>query len=364
MSKRFLALDGLRGVCALSIVFFHCIDLFHKGSFFQHGYLAVDAFFILSGFLIFLTYEEKLRAGGNTRRFLLNRARRLFPTYWLGAAIGIALFVWMAHSGYLATEDAPWMIWIFIPLTTFLLIPDYLTPDGVLYPAMNSVAWSLFAEWIAYLGYAAGVFRWKTKFIAALALVCWAIMTYAGYHSGTAWCAGADRPTLFTCGLLRCAAGFLAGVTIYRIHREPWFQRLPSISTEILLVSWLVIAVIPTPVATAGLDAFLVIVCAPLLVCLLIRSDAKAPAYCETLGKLSYPLYVVHPGIIVLAAYTPVFGLSHGPHPLNATLVVALTLALAWAVALITTNLRIRPVLPTPKGGMDGAETGTVLSPG
>ncbi len=344
-SRRFLSLDGLRGVCALSILFYHCKDIFHKGNFFQHGYLAVDVFFILSGFVISLTYEEKLRTGGDSRRFLLNRARRLFPTYWLGAAIGVALFVWMAHAGYLAAGDAPWMIWIFIPVTTFLLIPDYLTPDGVLYPAMDSVAWSLSAEWLAYFGYAAGMFRWRTRVIALLALVGWAIMTWAGYHTGTGWCAGAHRPTFFTCGLLRCAAGFLAGVAIYRIHRAPWFQKLPVLSTEILLVAWLAIAVIPTPVATPGLDAFLVTVCSPLLVCLLIRSDAKAPAYCATLGELSYPLYVVHPGIILLAIYTPVFGLSHGPRPLNGLLVVAVSLALAWLVAALVSGLRGRTFL-------------------
>jgi hypothetical protein len=43
------------------------------------------------------------------------------------------------------------MIWLFIPITTLLIIPDYVTTDGVLYPAMDSVAWSLFVEWGAYI---------------------------------------------------------------------------------------------------------------------------------------------------------------------------------------------------------------------
>ena len=56
------------------------------------------------------------------------------------------------------------MIWLFIPLTTLLLIPDYITPDTALYPAMDGVTWSLFAEWIAYAAYARGVsIRWRTS---------------------------------------------------------------------------------------------------------------------------------------------------------------------------------------------------------
>src|ERR1700731_1050374 len=219
-SNRFLALDGLRGVAALSILLFHCDDLFHKGSFFQHGYLAVDVFFILSGFVIALTYEDRLANGAPAREFLRNRARRLFPTYWLGAGRNIALFIWMATSGFLAPGDSWWVIWLFIPLTTLLMLPDYITPDGVLYPAMNSVAWSLFAEWIAYFGYAFRACRWKTSTLVGVAACAWAMMSVAGYYTGTAWCVGAERSNLLTLGILRCVPAFAAGVVIYRVHRS------------------------------------------------------------------------------------------------------------------------------------------------
>src|ERR1700730_11351644 len=105
-AKRFLGLDGLRGVCALTVLFYHCADFFHKGPIFLHGYLAVDMFFILSGFVISLTYEERLKGGAPARDFLLNRARSLFPTYWIGAILNIALFIWMASSGYIASSDS------------------------------------------------------------------------------------------------------------------------------------------------------------------------------------------------------------------------------------------------------------------
>src|SRR5579871_1954585 len=332
--KRFLGLDGLRGVCALSILFYHCSDVFHKGPLFLHGFLAVDVFFILSGFVIALTYEEKLRTGYRPLEFLRNRARRLFPTYWIGAAFNIVLFISMAATGYIAANDAPWMIWIFIPLTTLLLIPDFITPDGMLYPAMDSVAWSLLVEWFAYILYALGTFRCKTWAFAAVALVGWSVMTVVDFHSGVGWGGGADRSTVFSAGILRCLPAFAAGVTIYRIHRSAFFQRLPVVSTEFLLAMWLVVAVLPRPAATPALDAVIVTIVSPALVCLLVRSEHKAPPFCKWLGELSYPLYVVHPGLIVLANYTPVFGLWHSPHPLNAIVLVMVCLASAWLVQL------------------------------
>lgn len=344
MPKRFLGLDGLRGVCALSVLVYHCFDYFRKGTIVQHGFLAVDMFFILSGFVIALTYEDRLESGQRPRDFLFKRARRLFPTYWIAAYLNVAIFIGLTVSGALWTGDAWWMIWLFIPLTTLLMIPDYITPDGMLYPAMDSVAWSLVVEWIAYIVYGFGAFRQRTWFFVAVAMGGWGLMTALGLHSGAGWCGGGDRSTLLTIGILRCLSAFAAGVVIYRVHRHPAFQRLPVISTEVLLALWLFIAVLPRPLATPVLDAIIVVILSPLLVCLLIRSDHKAPDFCKRLGELSYPLYVVHPGLILLANFTPVLGLSHGPRPLNGLLLVGLSIALAWVVMeLVKYVARTRP---------------------
>ncbi|HWY16999.1 MAG TPA: acyltransferase [Rhizomicrobium sp.] len=343
-TKRFLGLDGLRGVCALTVLFYHCSDFFHKGPIFLHGFLAVDMFFILSGFVIALTYEDSLRSGGLAFKFLFKRARRLLPTYWLAAVINIGIFLAIAVSGILFFEDSWWMVWLFIPLTTLFLIPDYITPDGAIYPAMDGVTWSLFVEWIAYAAYGAGAFRWKTWLIAMVAASGWALMTFRGIHTGQGWIGGGDRTTLLTIGVLRCVPAFAAGVVIYRIHRHPWFQRLPVVSTEILLLLWFCMAAVPRPTATPVLDSIIAVILCPLLVCLLIRSDHKTPKFCRRIGDLSYPLYVVHPGIIMIATYTPVFGLSHGPHPLNAMLVVGLCIALAWGVSEIVARIPRRRV--------------------
>jgi peptidoglycan/LPS O-acetylase OafA/YrhL len=135
-------------------------------------------------------------------------------------------------------------------------------------------------------------------------------------------------------------------VVIFRLHTQNWCAKLPVIAPELLLCLWLCIAVVPTMAATPTFDAVAVIVLCPLLVLLLIRSDHQAPGYSKMLGALSYPLYTVHPGIILLAQGTPVFGLNHGPQPLRAAFVVMLCVGAAWLMYSLT-SVRRQPVVIT-----------------
>jgi peptidoglycan/LPS O-acetylase OafA/YrhL len=344
--KRFHGLDGLRGVCALSVVLFHAANLLRPGSLMPHGYLAVDMFFILSGFVIALNYETALEKGLKLGSFLQARGVRLLPVYWLGALFNIAVFVWMASSGYYPPGYSSFMIWLGVPLLTLLLLPVFGTPGDGFSPAMLNVTWSLLVEWLINGVYAARLFRWRTSTLALIAAALWLAMAVAGYFTGRGWCVGISRYDVFTLGLLRGIPAFLAGVVIFRLHTTNWFAKLPVIAPEILLTLWLCIAVVPTVTATPTFDAAAVILVCPLLVMLLIRADRRTPAYCKTLGALSYPLYTVHPGIILLAQGTPLFGLNRGPEPVRALLVLGLCLAAAWLISSLT-SLRRPPVAVT-----------------
>ena len=117
---------------------------------------------------------------------------------------------------------------------------------------------------------------------------------------------------------------------------------IPKGLSDVLRALWLVAAVLPRPVPTPILDDLIVTLFSPLLVCLLVRSEHKAPAFCTTLGEMSYPLYVVHPGLIVLATYTPVFGLWKHPNPVNASMLVVMCISLAWLVHLAASTMKFR----------------------
>jgi peptidoglycan/LPS O-acetylase OafA/YrhL len=168
-------------------------------------------------------------------------------------------------------------------------------------------------------------------------------MAIAGYHTGTGWCVGMSRSDFLTLGLLRGAPSFIAGVVLYRLHGRGSFARLPVIAPELLLTLWVCIAAVPAFTATPTFDWVTVTLLCPALLLLHLRAEDKTPAYCKVLGEISYPLYMIHPGIILLAQGTPLFGLNHGPNPLRAFLVAGLCLAAAWAVSALA---RLRPWSP------------------
>ncbi len=313
-------------------------------------------FFILSGFVIALNYESRFGEGAaSSALFLQARGRRLLPVYWLGAAFNIAVFIWMATSGYYPPGYSSFMIWLVVPLLTLLLLPVVGVPGDGFSPAMLNVTWSLLVEWLVNSLYAARLFRCRTRTLAAAAAVLWVAMAVAGMFTGRGWCVGISRNDVFTLGLLRGVPAFLAGVGDLPgfTHQKAGLPvKLPVIAPELSFCLWLGVGVVPTATATPVFDALAVIVLCPLLVMLLIRSDHQAPATSKMLGALSYPLYTVHPGIILLAQGTPaLFGLNHGPQPVRAAVcgdaVCLARRGQVYSLTSVPASLRRQPVAVT-----------------
>ena len=101
--NRFVTLDALRGIAAIGVMLYHSMP--DSPLVIPGGYLAVDLFFVLSGFVIALTYEDKLRDGMTPREFLALRAIRLWPMLLVGAGLGIALYG--GHAGMLFSVAEP-----------------------------------------------------------------------------------------------------------------------------------------------------------------------------------------------------------------------------------------------------------------
>ncbi|HWU26549.1 MAG TPA: acyltransferase [Rhizomicrobium sp.] len=333
---RFRGLDGLRGVAAVTVMLFHCDKYFHI---FRHGYLAVDLFMILSGFVIALRYEEPLREGLTIESFLCRRAVRLLPTYWIGALLGIGLFWLSIGLGLNYTYYSPFMRWIGVPIATIFMIPLIWNKWGALYPALENVPWSLVAEWAANALYAEGLFRLSTRSLIVLTLSGWAVMSVVGYHTGAGWCVGMRTTDLMPFGFIRCIPSFIAGVVIYRVREHSLLRRLPVISTALLLMGWFGIAAIPATSGTATFDMLTVTVAIPALIVLLIRSEETAPAFCSDLGAISYPLYLVQAPIIAIGTVLPLTGASHGANPMGCIVAIAASIAAAWGLNRIVLQL-------------------------
>jgi peptidoglycan/LPS O-acetylase OafA/YrhL len=339
----FHGLDGLRGICAIVVLLFHSEGVFNRTTVFQHGYLSVDVFFILSGFVIALSYERRLARVG-LAAFLKTRARRLFPIYWIGNAIVLAI-TWSVvvagkydpfagNIGALAVTSA----------LSMLMIPNLFDPAHVFYPE-NPAVWSLFGEWIANVAYGGRMFRLSNTALAAVVAAGWSAMTVVGFLVPNGWCGGGSIGDI-EITILRAVPGFAMGVLLYRWYAAGVLNRLPVVSAEWMFLAWLALAAIPTFGATPVLDASIVIVAAPLLVAMLIRAERTALPYCGWLGEISYPLYTVHLGFVLLATRTPLFGTDRHPSLRGGMALIAVSIAVAWAIARLIAGRK--PSQPVP----------------
>jgi peptidoglycan/LPS O-acetylase OafA/YrhL len=166
-------LDGLRGVAAIIVIFFHLTEPLatsHLDNVVNHGYLAVDFFFLLSGFVVGYAYDDRwdtLTVGG----FLRRRFERLQPLVVLGMTLGAIGFYFTDSPIWPLIHTVPVWKLIVVMLIGWTLIPIPLSMDirgwFEMHP-LNSVGWSLFFEYIANILYALGVRKLSNK-----ALGCW-----------------------------------------------------------------------------------------------------------------------------------------------------------------------------------------------
>lgn len=321
--QRFIGLDGLRGVCAFSVLLAHCETMFRPGMIFCHGYLAVDVFFLLSGFVITASYDHRLQGGMSVAKFMMARVRRLAPVYWAGLVLGLIATCIIAfyHPGVSAARIALWGAF------AAALIP--IGGNEFSYPA-DPVAWTLAWEMIVNLVYALWLRKWSNRNLILLALLIWAAAMTNSYLNPRAWSFGMTPADIWLGGL-RALPGFMMGVVLYRVYRAGGLERLPVVTPLLPVTAWLVIAVMPQGLPPL-FDLAVVLVASPLLVALLVRGESGAPHWFWVIGALSYPLYASHLAFVYLARRTPLFGLNGVPDPLRALGVVLLAVGCAWAL--------------------------------
>ena len=171
-------LDGLRGVAALLVVWYHVFEgyQFASGSAIiqeiNHGYLAVDFFFILSGFVIGYAYDDRWGKTLTLGKFFKSRLIRLHPMVVMGALIGLVMFILQGAVTWNGTPaSVPAMMTAL--LCAMLMIPALpgggyeVRGNGEMFP-LNGPAWLLFFEYIGNILYALFIRRLSTRALAIL----------------------------------------------------------------------------------------------------------------------------------------------------------------------------------------------------
>jgi hypothetical protein len=199
-------LDGLRGVAALMVIFYHVFEAFATSPIdqqFNHGYLAVDFFFILSGFVIGYAYDDRWKTM-TTKDFIKRRLIRLHPMVVLGAVLGVIAFYIQGCEKWDGTHVSISMVMLALLINLFLIpaVPGSgpeIRGNGEMFP-LNGPSWSLFFEYIGNIMYALFIRRMSTKALTALivlagiGLASFAIFNFSGAgHLGVGWTMERER---------------------------------------------------------------------------------------------------------------------------------------------------------------------------
>ena len=307
-------LDGLRGVAALLVVWYHVFEGFQFAGnkpvidFINHGYLAVDFFFILSGFVVGYAYDNRwgktLTLGGFFRRRLI----RLQPMVCMGALIGAASFLLSGMERWDGTHATLWLTFLAFVCGCLMLpalpgMPREVRGNGEMFP-LNGPCWSLFFEYVGNIVYALFIRRLSTRLLAVLsfalccALTWFAVTDQSGYGSiGVGWTV--DRTNILG-GMLRMLCPFTMGVLMSRLFK-PLRQARGAFWTSAALL--LIIFHVPYIHSDGALslngifEAACIIAVFPLVVWYAASgktTDIASTRICRFLGDISFPLYIVH----------------------------------------------------------------------
>jgi peptidoglycan/LPS O-acetylase OafA/YrhL len=283
--RRFVTLDALRGIGAVFVMAGHSGEVVHGyiPAFFQ---LAVDMFFVLSGFVIAHAYDGKFASGMTRREFFLARIRRLYPIYLIGLVLGLISILFTNEHGLSFREAA-------ISFTTsfFGLPSPPMGPYRALFP-LNGPYWSLFFEfWVANL--ISGLF-WKSLRGALLGTIIFAsaaILIFSAVHFKTVDL-GWDWSS-FAGGFPRVCFSFFAGVALSRFHKiRPPNVNVPSVLCLLTFIVFMGLRY--HGVLTPIYELFVLMLFFPLLIYFGAEASERRPAMGLAIGDASYALYAIH----------------------------------------------------------------------
>lgn len=365
---RYEILDGLRGVAAMLVVAYHLFETYYHSAPNQpinHGYLAVDFFFVLSGFVIGYAYDDRWDRM-STWGFIKRRLIRLHPMVILGSLFGALLFYFGQCSAFPLISSTPWYILLMILFWCFTMVPVSKCCDirgWTETNPLNGPSWTLQWEYVANLLYAL-VIRRFSKFALMICVALFGVLTlilcldldvfgflaarsYASYTVIGGWSLTPDQLQIgvtrllypFFCGLLISRMGFLIKV-------KGGFWWCAALLALLLCMPWMGTGDVATGRMTNGIyEAACILVLFPLIVMMGAGSSvlgSKSQKINRLLGEISYPLYITHyPFIYIQIAWAE----HHADQPASTHIFVSVSIfVLSLLVAFAASRLYDLPV--------------------
>ncbi len=317
---RYEILDGLRGVAAMLVVAYHLLETYFHGFPTQpinHGYLAVDFFFVLSGFVIGYAYDDRWDRM-STWNFFKRRLIRLHPMVIFGTLLGALLFYFGDCPAFRLINETPWWLMLIVMFWGFTMIPVPTSMDirgWAETNPLNGPSWSLQWEYLANILYALFIRR-LSKAMLAVFVAVFAVFTVIlcfnidvtgflqarGYMAYTVVGGWSLSPDQLQIGFTRLLYPFFCGLLISRsgklIKVKGGFWWCSLLVVVLLCMPWMGTEMMGPGRWTNGLyEALCILILFPLIVMIGAGSSVKggkSQAINKFLGDISYPIYVTH----------------------------------------------------------------------
>lgn len=321
------SLDLCRGLAALVVLIYHTEFLFVRDiKLIPRGYLCVDFFFLLSGYVIANSYERKILAGLGIWEFTVLRAARLWPLVALTTVLGLIVQLprWQRDFGGLD----PLAIVVTV-VSNGATLPSPMSPTHFLFP-LNGAAWSIFFEVAANLAFVLLVPALSRRLLLGIIILSGCILVAVGVVNGTVDVGMATANFVF--GFPRVALTFFLGVYLYRTVRRGADEHVQGPAP--LIVGLLVtLGMVCLPRATSAaangiIDCFIIAFAFPALLVLALRTRFRSwgNAVAWLAGGISYSVYLLQTPLLIgysgvpqalfgtkIAAYAPWGGLVFVP---------------------------------------------------
>jgi peptidoglycan/LPS O-acetylase OafA/YrhL len=276
--RHFEVLDGLRGIAAAAVLIGHVTALIFGYTIIARKRLAVQFFFMLSGFVIAYAYESRLKTGMSPAEFYLRRVIRLYPLIFVGVLSGTAYFVTFdAHFASAQVNFAR-------PLLAALALPFPAGDFGFGYFPINPPEWSLFYEMLAYALFAIFIAKCSLRNLLIATTIFFGLFGYVALNFAS--------PPFWT-ESFGVAASFCIGVLLWRAQKRRILlgYKIPFV---ILAVALLFTCVLPDQFGP-GFDTVSISFIFPfVIVCGAAHKQASKGRFMRFLGEISYPLYIMH----------------------------------------------------------------------
>ena len=372
---RYEILDGLRGVAAMLVVAYHLFETYYHGAPDQpinHGYLAVDFFFVLSGFVVGYAYDDRWEKPHPLARpldackartpspkgergcftlwtFFKRRLIRLHPMVIFGTLFGALMFYFGSCADFPLINQTPWWMVMLVMFWCFTMIPLPNTMDirgWAETNPLNGPAWSLQWEYIANILYAL-VIRRLSKVALGICVAIFAVLTiilclnidvtgfleernWASFTVVGGWSTTSDQLQV---GLTRLLYPFFCGLLVSRMGKfikvKAGFWWCSLMIVVLLCMPWMGLGTEGDSRWTNGLyEAVCILVAFPLIVAMGAGSSVKggkSENINRFLGEISYPIYITHYPLIYMQMS---WARSHADAPLGMHIFVAVCIFL------------------------------------